>query len=87
MVMLNGNNTWPVKEGDLIRLKKNDVSRVRWMCQRIGFRMELSNRQQLNTIRACVEDRMEEGCWPNKCQKFDVAASAAKRQPRKTSSG
>ena len=30
-ILLYGNEVWPVKEGDVIRLEKNDVKMVRWM--------------------------------------------------------
>ena len=80
--MLNGNNPWSV-EGDVIRLERNNAGSVIWMFQRIGFRMEISNRQQLNTMKGCLQNRIEERSWSNKCQKFDVAGSADKKQPRK----
>ena len=82
--MLNGNNPWSVEEDDVIRLQRNDAGSVWWMFQRIGFRMEISNRQQLNTMKACLQNRIEKCSWSNKCQKFDVAGSADKKQPRKT---
>ena len=31
-VMLYENETWPVKEEDVIRREKNDAKMVRWMC-------------------------------------------------------
>ena len=31
-VMLNGSETRPVKEEDVIRLERNDAILVRWMC-------------------------------------------------------
>ena len=30
-VILNGSKTWPVTEGDAIRLEKNDARMVRWI--------------------------------------------------------
>ena len=31
--MLYRSNTWPVKEQDVVRLDRNDVSMVKWMCK------------------------------------------------------
>ena len=31
-IMLYRSNTWPVKEEDVVRLDRNNVSMVRWMC-------------------------------------------------------
>ena len=88
-VILCGSEIWPVKEVNIIGLKRND-SRIR---AEDDTAVALRNRLQLSTVRECLQnrrllwfgrlERMEESYWYSKCQKFKVGGSLAKGQPRK----
>ena len=56
--VLNGSTTWPIKEEDVIRLERNDLMILRWMCN-VSFQdkisaEELRIRLKLKSIRECL---------------------------------
>ena len=46
-VMLYGSETWPVKEEDVVRLERNDMRMIRWMCG-----VSLSDKHSSQSLRA-----------------------------------
>ena len=51
---------WPVKEEDVIRLERDDVRMVRWMCSdRLEYKIsaeELRTRLKLKSMKECSQD-------------------------------
>ena len=97
-VMLSGNETWPVKEEDVIRLKRSDARMVIWISNgrpddRISAE-ELRTRLKLKNMREYLWDRklqwfghlesMEESAWSSKCRTFKSSGSFLSGQPGKT---
>ena len=58
--MRYGRETWPVNEGDVIRVQRTDTRKVRWMCNvrpddKISAE-ELRTRLKLNSMREYLQD-------------------------------
>ena len=97
-VMLYGKETWPVKEEDVNRLERNDVTMVRWMCKVMAedmiFADEPRTRLKLKSRREFLQDRreqwfgylerMRDGTWSSKCRTFKFSGSFPRGQSRKT---
>lgn len=97
-VMLYGSETWAVKEEDLVRLERNDMRMIRWMCN-VSLRDressdELRSRLGIHNIRDVVQtrrlrwfghlERMEEDNWVSKCRGMVVEGTKPRGRPRKT---
>lgn len=96
--MLNENETWPIKEEDGIRLKRNGAGKVRrifnvrpenWIVVE-----ELRTRLKLNSVRKCLQDgrlqwfahqeRMGENAWSSEYRTLKVSVNFPRGRPRKT---
>ena len=85
-VVLYGSEVWAVKEHDLARLERNDMTMIRWICRvRLRDRMssyELRGCLGLESIRNAVQkrrlrwvghiERMNADNWLKKCREFNV---------------
>ena len=97
-VMLYGSRNWPVKEGDLIWLERNNARIVRGM---LGVRPEdriyveeSRARLKLESLGECLQgerlqwfghlERMEDSGFSSKCRTFKISGSFPRRWPRKT---
>jgi len=97
-VMLYGSETWPVKEEDVVRLERNDMRMIRWMCG-----VSLSDRHSSQALRARLGlasireslqsrrlrwfghvERMGESNWVSKSRTYQVEGRNCKGRPRKT---
>ena len=90
--------TWPVKEEDLARLHRTDMSMLRWMAHvTVKDRKsatELLGKFQLHPIRSVVQrsrlrwfghvERMKDDNWVKKCRNLEVAGKRSQGRPRKT---
>ena len=97
-VVLYGSETWPVKEEDLVRLERNDMRMVRWMCNvTLKDRKsseELRDRLGLVAIRDCVQrgrlrwfghvERMNDDNWVKKSREIAVEGRRGRGRPCKT---
>ena len=97
-VMLYGNQTWPAKEEDVIKLERNDPRMATWMRnvrhEEMIFAEELRTRLNLKSMRKYSQrrrlqwfghlERMKEIAWPSKCSTFKVSGSFLGGLPRKT---
>ena len=60
LVLLYGSETWPIKEVEVRRLKRNDERIVRWACNIRPDRIyveKLGTKLKLNSMRECLQDR------------------------------
>ena len=96
-VVLYGSEVWAVKEDNLVRLERNDMTMIRWIC-RVRPRDRLSSDKLrghlgLDSIRNAVQkrrlkwfghvERMNADNWVKKCREFNVHTRGRGR-PRKT---
>ena len=87
-----------LNEEDVIRLERNDVMIVRWMCNVSLEEMispeELRTRLKLKSVRECLQhrrmewfgllERKEESVWSSKGKTFKVSESFPRGRPSKS---
>ena len=87
-----------LNEEDVIRLERNDVMIVRWMCNMSLEEMispeELRTRLKLKSVRECLQhrrmewfgllERKEESVWSSKGKTFKVSESFPRGRPSKS---
>ena len=96
--MLYASETWALREEDLVRLERNDMRMIRWMCG-VSLRdrkssEELRQRLGVESIRECVRkgrlrwfghiERREDSNWIKRCRDLVVDGPAGRGRPRKT---
>ena len=93
-----GSEEWAVKEHDLARLERNDMTMIRWIC-----RVRLRDRLSSDELRCCLGldsirnadqkrrlrwvghiERMNADKWLKKCREFNVPGLRGRGKPRKT---
>ena len=97
-IMLYASETWALREEDLVRLERNDMRMIRWMCG-VSLRdrkssEELRQRLGVESIRECVRkgrlrwfghiERREDSNWIKRCRDLVVDGPAGRGRPRKT---
>ena len=97
-VMLYASETWALREEDLVRLERNDMRMIRWMC---GVTLrdrksseELRQRLGVESIRECIRkgrlrwfghiERREDSSWIKRCRDLVVDGPVSRGRPRKT---
>ena len=97
-VMLYASETWALREEDLVRLERNDMRMIRWMC---GVTLrdrksseELRQRLGVESIRECIRkgrlrwfghiERREDSNWIKRCRDLVVDGPVSRGRPRKT---
>ena len=97
-VLLYGSETWPVKEEDLVRLHRTEMSMLRWMSHatfkdRIPSKDLLTKFDLLPVRRVAQRNRlrwfghvvrMDNDNWVKKCMTLEVYGRRAPGRPKKT---
>ena len=95
--MLYGSETWALRKGDELKLERNDMRMIRWICgTKLTNRIpseELRGRLGLEDIRSVIRRRrlrwfghVERSgeSWIKKCTDFEVDGKRCKGRPRKS---
>ena len=96
--MTYGSQTWPVKVEDELKIERNDMRMVRWIC---GVKLsdkvtseELRRRLRIEDIKSVIRrkrlrwfghvQRKEDDEWVKKCMEFKVEGCRSRGRPKKS---